>query len=72
MIVTGHTFGDRVLGEVSRRIDEDLRSNDVLGRHGGEEFALFLPGVGGERALRIADRLREAVSELSFIKTRTR
>lgn len=57
----GHLVGDRVLKEVAHRIQSSVREMDLVGRYGGEEFAVGLPG--GDRALsvRIADRIRKAV-----------
>ncbi len=55
----GHKVGDRVLVETSRRCREAMRSGDVLGRWGGEEFAALLPGVGVEGAIKTAERLRQ-------------
>ncbi len=54
----GHGVGDLVLAEISRRLDEASRSNDVLVRYGGEEFLLLLPGANLATAAGIADRMR--------------
>lgn len=57
----GHAFGDEVLIEISARVRAALRPRDVLARIGGEEFAVLLPGVDRERAISVAERLRQVV-----------
>ncbi|OLB80982.1 MAG: hypothetical protein AUI14_04795 [Actinobacteria bacterium 13_2_20CM_2_71_6] len=57
----GHAVGDEVIREVASRISHNLRSFDIVGRYGGEEFALVLPEVGDEITT-IAERLRAAVA----------
>jgi diguanylate cyclase (GGDEF)-like protein/PAS domain S-box-containing protein len=60
----GHEAGDRVLVSIVRRVNELLRPYDVLGRMGGEEFAVFMGGVTRDRVEAIAERLRQAIGEL--------
>lgn len=57
----GHLVGDRVLREVARRLQLALRVPDQVGRYGGEEFVVLLPGVPLEVALSVAERLRTGV-----------
>ncbi len=57
----GHLCGDRVLKEVAATLQKHLRSIDLLGRLGGEEFAILLPNSGAEAAQEVAERLRLAV-----------
>lgn len=57
----GHPEGDRVLQEVARRIRTGLRSTDLAGRYGGEEFLLVLPDTPGEVSRQVADRLRRSI-----------
>lgn len=59
----GHAAGDAVLVEVSRVMQRVLRRADVLGRLGGEEFMIMLPETRGDAGQRIAERLRERVSQ---------
>ncbi len=59
----GHQTGDAVLCHMVSRIRTHLRSNDLFGRYGGEEFVLLLPGLDGNEAREVADRIRLAVSE---------
>jgi len=60
----GHQVGDAVLQLVSATLAEGLRSYDLLGRYGGEEFLIILPGAGLEGTYEIADRLRKAVADV--------
>lgn len=64
--IHGHQAGDRVLKEIARVIRENVRSEDVVARYGGEEFAVILPGVGIEKGLEVAERLRSAVQSYCF------
>ena len=57
----GHAVGDRVLRVVSRALSGGLRDTDLLGRYGGEEFCIVLPGIALEEACVIAERLRSEV-----------
>jgi diguanylate cyclase (GGDEF)-like protein len=59
----GHPAGDRVIRFVASALAELSRDNDTTARLGGEEFALLLAGVGSERAVNAAERVRLAVSE---------
>ena len=53
--------GDGALAEVARRLQEVTRIGDVLGRVGGQEFALLLPETDGPEAWRMAERARAAI-----------
>ena len=57
----GHGGGDEVLKAVARALARGLRSGDLLGRYGGEEFCIVLPDANLEQALAIAERLRADV-----------
>ena len=57
----GHAVGDRVIKAVAKVLGTGLRAEDLLGRYGGEEFCLMLPGVDIQRAVEIAERLREGI-----------
>jgi diguanylate cyclase (GGDEF)-like protein len=59
----GHDAGDTVLRLFAAVLGTDLRAGDVLGRLGGEEFALLLPGNRPSDAIATAERLRDAVRE---------
>jgi two-component system cell cycle response regulator len=62
----GHQVGDRVLRKVANLIREQLRSTDVLGRYGGEEFAALLVNAPQAAALEIAERIRAAIEAQRF------
>lgn len=57
----GHAAGDLVLKTVSRTMRSQLREYDVAGRYGGEEFAILLPFTKIDKAVMVAERLRQAV-----------
>ncbi|MBS0429558.1 MAG: GGDEF domain-containing protein [Proteobacteria bacterium] len=58
----GHQQGDAVLREAVQRMQQAAGEAGVLGRYGGEEFAMLLPGADAQAALEQADRLRHAVA----------
>jgi diguanylate cyclase len=59
----GHLFGDDVLRHLTKVINEILRSGDVLGRYGGEEFCVFLPNTSEKDATGLAERIRLGVEK---------
>jgi diguanylate cyclase (GGDEF)-like protein len=62
----GHPIGDQVLSELGARISGVLRSDDVLCRIGGEEFAIIARDTAGANATRFAERLLHTVSDTPF------
>ena len=58
----GHPAGDDVLRTLTQRCFDALRDSDIIGRIGGEEFAILLPSTDAEGAVLLAERLREAFS----------
>jgi diguanylate cyclase (GGDEF)-like protein/PAS domain S-box-containing protein len=58
----GHPTGDEVLREVACRLMKAVRPYDLVGRFGGEEFLVVLPGCAAPDALARADQLREAIA----------
>ena len=62
----GHLAGDLVLRGVASVLARALRAEDVIGRWGGEEFAVIARGISVENAMKLADRLRQKVEAASF------
>lgn len=62
----GHGAGDRVLVETVRAIQGCLRDGDMLGRLGGEEFCVILPGAGLHSAALAGERIRAAVEAMTI------
>jgi diguanylate cyclase (GGDEF)-like protein len=58
----GHPAGDAVLVEVSRRMQDAIRSYDSLGRFGGEEFLVVCPTTDAAGIVQLGERLRDVVS----------
>lgn len=59
----GHDTGDHVLVEVAKRLSTVVRSADLLGRWGGEEFLLLAPHTNHAEACALAERCRRAISD---------
>lgn len=57
----GHLAGDHVLRHIVGVLRQRLRASDVLGRYGGEEFMVLLPGTDLHGAAQLAEQLRQAV-----------
>ncbi|HLU61551.1 MAG TPA: diguanylate cyclase [Gammaproteobacteria bacterium] len=57
----GHQMGDKVLAEAARRLRVALRSYDLSGRYGGEEFLTVLPRCGRANAIEVGERIRRAM-----------
>jgi len=62
----GHHHGDEALTIIARSIRAILRGGDVVGRLGGEEFGVFLPGVDIPTARTLAERIRKAINLAVF------
>ncbi|EHR69546.1 diguanylate cyclase (GGDEF) domain-containing protein [Burkholderiales bacterium JOSHI_001] len=58
----GHPVGDAVLRHMARMLGEDLRERDRVGRIGGEEFVVVLPGAGLRDAQQVAERMRKRIA----------
>ena len=59
----GHLVGDQMLAAVAAALQSGSRSYDVLGRFGGEEFTIALPGTDLDEAIQITARLRQLVAD---------
>ncbi|MEF7612579.1 GGDEF domain-containing protein [Aquincola sp. MAHUQ-54] len=62
----GHHAGDQVLARFAQAVRTRMRAADVLGRMGGEEFALMLPGTDAAGALHVAEELRQTMASLDI------
>ena len=62
----GHQAGDTVLQEAVRRLADDMRTYDFIGRYGGEEFVIVVPGVNESDAVHFAERLRLRIASEPF------
>ncbi len=59
----GHSVGDKVIKLLAMILTEYSRPNDLVGRFGGEEFCIVLPGANADIAFDIAERMRKAIQE---------
>jgi diguanylate cyclase (GGDEF)-like protein/PAS domain S-box-containing protein len=62
----GHITGDKVLRRFAERAQAVLRVSDALGRYGGEEFMVILPGTAAEAAGCAVERIRKATAEMTW------
>jgi diguanylate cyclase len=62
----GHAAGDEALRQIASALQQSVRPTDLVGRVGGEEFAIFLPRVGAAQALALAERVRKAVASIQL------
>ncbi|WP_246940901.1 sensor domain-containing diguanylate cyclase [Bacillus pinisoli] len=63
----GHQAGNEVLYELARRLEKILGSEGVLARYGGEEFAILLPNFDRESSYRLAESIRQGISNAPFV-----
>ena len=61
----GHVAGDAVLKAVADAISGEVRDYDSVGRFGGEEFVVLLPGMSEQDGVGVAERIRHAVTQLA-------
>ncbi len=62
----GHPIGDRVLVGLAEVLSDSLRSEDHVGRIGGEEFAIAMVGANQEQSKSVVDRLRTVFTSIQF------
>ena len=67
----GHTIGDQLLTIAAERLRKSLRSCDIIGRPGGDEFVALVPDVSGKVADKLAKRLTQALEEPYTIGSKT-
>ena len=60
----GHATGDRVLRSLSRLLSQRMRQTDIVGRYGGEEFAVIMVGASAENARKAIDKVRDSWAQL--------
>lgn len=63
----GHVAGDELLRQLGQRLQQKVRSNDVVGRLGGDEFGVLLHNCSQNDALQVANNLLRAVGEFQFV-----
>jgi len=63
----GHGCGDYILRESAQVVKSCMRTEDILGRFGGEEFVAILPGADGRTAAELAERIRKSMEDYEFI-----
>jgi diguanylate cyclase (GGDEF)-like protein len=63
----GHLAGDEVLRTLGAKLKSRIRTEDALGRYGGEEFLLVVPGATKQRPVLPLERLQRAIAEIPFI-----
>ncbi len=61
----GHATGDRVLRSLSRLLSQRMRQTDIVGRYGGEEFAVIMVGADANNARRAIDEVRQTWANLA-------
>lgn len=62
----GHSMGDHVLKNVAKLISGEIRTNDTVGRWGGEEFLILCPETDQNGALQLAESIRQKIEQYDF------
>lgn len=62
----GHQAGDTALKDIVQALQASVSKQDIIGRIGGEEFAIFLPQTNSDTAQITAEKLRKAVENIQF------
>lgn len=66
----GHLRGNELIKEISKILEQNVRSHDIVCRYGGEEFAIILPRTTLNEAKEVAERVRKAVESRTFYGNR--
>ena len=64
----GHLYGDYVLEEVSRIISKNVRSIDIVGRYGGEEFSVILVNTNIKDCIPLAEKIVKKIAKKTYLK----
>lgn len=62
----GHLIGDEVLKTTAKTISSSVRRGDVIGRYGGEEFIVIVSSITQDKILKIAEKIRKTLKEITF------
>ncbi len=62
----GHQKGDSVLIDIAEILLSNVRSVDVVARYAGDQFAILMPGVNEEEAIRVAEKIRKQIEDKRF------
>lgn len=65
----GHLFGDRVIKETAETVSANIRSEDIFGRHGGDEFLVIMPRTDKETASQVAERICSGIAKNGYLAT---
>ena len=65
----GHLFGDRVIRETAETIATHVRAHDIVGRYGGDEFVVVMPGADSPTAQHVAERVRAGIAKNGYLTT---
>ena len=65
----GHLYGDYVLREVAKIISDNVRAIDVVGRYGGEEFAVLLVNTDIKHCIPLAERIVQSIADKTFLNS---
>jgi len=63
----GHLVGDRILEALCMAVKQNIKHDDAIGRWGGEEFAVSLPGANGKEAYQVAKRISQTLGNIRIV-----
>lgn len=65
----GHQIGDLALQKIAALVKQHIRETDILGRWGGDEFIIIIPGTGLEDALTSLEKIRQLIAQTTLIES---